>query len=131
MRNYCHGFNLICDLDFKKGQGLIPAVVQNAQDGQVLMLGYMNEDALDHTIKTGLVTFYSRERQKLWTKGEQSGCFLHVRAITCDCDKDALLILARPDGPTCHKGTTSCFDSSPLADATARYEILKKKQLID
>lgn len=129
MLNNCHGFTCYSDLDFKKGNGLIPAIVQNAQTGQVLMLGFMNEDALDKTVKTGLVTFFSRDRQKLWTKGEESGNFLHVRAITCDCDMDTLLILARPDGPTCHKGTTSCFDLSPLADATARYEALKKAQL--
>lgn len=129
MLNNCHGFTCYSDLDFKKDNGLIPAIVQNAQTGQVLMLGYMNEDALDKTVKTGLVTFFSRDRQKLWTKGEESGNFLHVRAITCDCDNDTLLILARPDGPTCHKGTTSCFDLSPLADATARYEALKKAQL--
>lgn len=126
MLENCHGFTCYSDLDFKKGGGLIPAIVQNAQTGQVLMLGYMNEEALDKTVKTKLVTFFSRDRQKLWTKGEESGNFLHVRAITCDCDKDTLLVLARPDGPTCHKGTTSCFDESPLPDSTSRYAMLQK-----
>ncbi|EFY06188.1 phosphoribosyl-AMP cyclohydrolase [Succinatimonas hippei] len=119
--DYCYGFESIDELDFEKGNGLIPAVIQNAQTGQVLMVGYMNKEALQKTITGRFVTFYSRDRQKLWTKGEESGNFLHLRAITTDCDKDTLLILVRPDGPTCHKGTVSCFDASPLPDATARY----------
>lgn len=119
--DYCYGFESIDELDFEKGNGLIPAVIQNAQTGQVLMVGYMNKEALQKTITGCFVTFYSRDRQKLWTKGEESGNFLHLRAITTDCDKDTLLILVRPDGPTCHKGTVSCFDASPLPDATARY----------
>lgn len=119
--DYCYGFESIDELNFEKGNGLIPAVIQNAQTGQVLMVGYMNKEALQKTITGRFVTFYSRDRQKLWTKGEESGNFLHLRAITTDCDKDTLLILVRPDGPTCHKGTVSCFDASPLPDATARY----------
>ena len=119
--DYCYGFESIDELDFEKGNGLIPAVIQNAQTGQVLMVGYMNKEALQKTITGRFVTFYSRDRQKLWTKGEESGNFLHLRAITTDCDKDTLLILVRPNGPTCHKGTVSCFDASPLPDATARY----------
>ena len=119
--DYCYGFESIDELDFEKGNGLIPAVIQNAQTGQVLMVGYMNKEALQKTITGRFVTFYSRDRQKLWTKGEESGNFLHLRAITTDCDKDTLLILVRPDGPTCHKGTVCCFDASPLPDATARY----------
>ena len=121
MLEYRHGFEKIEELDFAKGNGLIPAIVQNAQDGQVLMLGYMNQEALEKTLQTRLVTFYSRDRQKLWTKGEESGNYLHLRAITTDCDRDTLLVLARPDGPTCHKGTKSCFDASPMADATVKY----------
>ena len=121
--DYCYGFEKIDELDFEKGNGLIPAVIQNAQTGQVLMVGYMNKEALQKTISSRFVTFYSRDRQKLWTKGEESGNFLHLRAITTDCDKDTLLILVRPDGPTCHKGTVSCFDASPLPDATVRYII--------
>ena len=119
--DYCYGYSRALRLDFEKGNGLIPAVIQNAQTGQVLMVGYMNKEALQKTITGRFVTFYSRDRQKLWTKGEESGNFLHLRAITTDCDKDTLLILVRPDGPTCHKGTVSCFDASPLPDATARY----------
>ncbi|MGN0903394.1 MAG: phosphoribosyl-AMP cyclohydrolase [Succinivibrio sp.] len=121
MIRYFHGFESIDDLDFEKSGGLIPAIVQDCQTGQILMLGYMNKEALQKTVDTHMVTFYSRDRKKLWTKGEESGNFLHMRSITCDCDKDTLLVLARPDGPTCHKGTTSCFDASPLADATSRY----------
>lgn len=126
--DYCYGFESIDELDFQKGNGLIPAVIQNAQTGQVLMVGYMNKEALQKTITGRFVTFYSRDRQKLWTKGEESGNFLHLRAITTDCDKDTLLILVRPDGPTCHKGTVSCFDASPLPDATARYLMNMMKQ---
>ncbi len=121
MREYCHGFKYLSDIDWDKGNGLVPAIVQDAQTGQVLMLGYMSKDSLDETLKSKKVTFFSRERQKLWTKGEESGHFLHVRAVTVDCDNDALLVLARPEGPTCHKGTQSCFNESPLPDATARY----------
>ena len=126
MLEYCHGFNSVKEIDFAKGNGLVPAIVQDAQTGQVLMLGYMNEEALKKTIHTRLVTFFSRDRQKLWTKGEESGNFLHLRSITCDCDSDTRLVLARPEGPTCHKGTTSCFDASPLPDATSRYSALQK-----
>ena len=115
------GIDGIYKLDFEKVDGLMPAIVQDCQTGQVLMMGYMTKESLQKTLDTGFVTFFSRTRQKLWTKGEESGHFLHMRSITCDCDKDTLLVLARPDGPTCHKGTTSCFDESPLADATSRY----------
>lgn len=126
MREYCQGFENISEIDFAKGGGLVPAIVQNAQDGQVLMLGYMNEEALKKTLDTKLVTFYSRDRKKLWTKGEESHNYLHLRSICVDCDKDTLLVLARPDGPTCHLGTTSCFDASPMADATVKYLAAKK-----
>ncbi len=129
MIRYFHGFSAIDDLDFEKGDGLIPAIIQDCQTGQVLMLGYVNKESLQKTLDTGLVTFYSRTRKCLWTKGEESGNHLRMRAISCDCDKDTLLILVRPEGPTCHKGTTSCFDESPLSDSTARYlaqmELLK------
>ena len=121
MLEYCHGFEKIDEIDFAKGNGLVPAIVQDAQTGQVLMLGYMNKESVQKTIDSKRVTFFSRERQKLWTKGEESGNFLHVRSITIDCDKDTLLVLARPEGPTCHLGTVSCFDASPLSDSSARY----------
>jgi phosphoribosyl-ATP pyrophosphohydrolase/phosphoribosyl-AMP cyclohydrolase len=89
--------------------GLIPAIVQHARSGEVLMLGYMNAAALEQTRASGLVTFYSRSRQQLWTKGETSGNLLRVVALRQDCDGDALLVLAEPAGPTCHTGAPSCF----------------------
>jgi len=97
-------------LDFEKMGGMIPAIVQDDETLQVLMLGYMNEEAYKKTQETGKVTFWSRSRNCLWTKGETSGNFLHVRQMYVDCDNDTILIKAKPDGPTCHKGTTSCFD---------------------
>ena len=98
------------NLDFDKySDGLIPAIVQDAGTHAVLMLGFMNRAALDKTRETGLVTFYSRSRQRLWTKGETSGNTLTVREITADCDADTLLIKAEPAGPVCHTGTATCF----------------------
>ena len=97
-------------LDFEKLNGLIPAVVQDSQTLKVLMVGFMNEEALKITKKTGNVTFYSRSRQKLWTKGEESGNFLYMEKIIPDCDNDTLLIKARPAGPVCHTGSDTCFD---------------------
>lgn len=99
-------------LDWAKTDGLIPAIVQDATSGQVLMLGCMNEEALAKTLETGKVTFFFRSKGRLWTKGETSNNWLHLVDIATDCDSDALLVLARPDGPTCHRGTVSCF--SPL-----------------
>ena len=97
------------NIDFAKGGGLVPAIVQDADTLQVLMLGYMNEAALAETRKSGLVTFYSRSRNKLWTKGETSGNVLRLVSLQEDCDADAVLVMARPEGPTCHEGTVSCF----------------------
>jgi len=96
-------------MNFDTRTGLIPAIVQDAATGTVLMLGYMNADSLAQTRASGLVTFYSRSRQSLWTKGETSGNTLTVVDIREDCDADALLVLANPSGPACHNGTTSCF----------------------
>jgi len=96
-------------IDFEKGGGLVPAIVQDAKTEQVLMLGYMNEASLAKTQDTGLVTFYSRSRSELWTKGETSGNTLKLQSITVDCDNDTLLVRATPTGPTCHEGTVSCF----------------------
>jgi phosphoribosyl-ATP pyrophosphohydrolase/phosphoribosyl-AMP cyclohydrolase len=96
-------------LDWQKTDGLMPAIIQHAISGEVLMLGYMNQDALAKTQETGNVTFFSRTKQRLWTKGETSGNVLNVVSITPDCDNDTLLVLANPVGPTCHKGTSSCF----------------------
>ena len=96
-------------VDFQKCGGLVPAIIQDAKTKTVLMLGYMNEEALRKTEETGLVTFYSRSRQCLWTKGETSGNHLRVVSIKSDCDNDTLLIQANPDGPTCHTGTDTCW----------------------
>jgi len=97
------------NLDFSKYNGLIPTIIQDNQTQQVLMLGYMNEEALQKTQEENTVTFFSRSKNRLWTKGETSGNFLKVVSIKEDCDQDALLIKVIPNGPTCHKGTTSCF----------------------
>jgi phosphoribosyl-ATP pyrophosphohydrolase/phosphoribosyl-AMP cyclohydrolase len=104
-------------LDWGKGDGLIPAIVQDAATGQVLMLGYMNRDALQTTVKTGDVTFFSRSKGRLWTKGETSGNTLKLVSIVPDCDDDTLLILAHPHGPTCHEGTQSCFGDTVSTQA--------------
>ena len=101
--------NCELNIDFSKCGGLVPAIIQDAQTKAVLMLGYMNEESLRKTQETGLVTFYSRSRQCLWTKGETSGNYLHVVSIKSDCDNDTLLIQANPDGPTCHTGTDTCW----------------------
>lgn len=97
------------NLDWQKNDGLLPAIVQDADSSQVLMLGYMNRDALARTLAGGCVTFYSRSKQRLWTKGESSGHYLHFKGISADCDRDTLLILATPIGATCHTGAQSCF----------------------
>lgn len=96
-------------LAWDKMDGLLPAIVQDAGTGQVLMLGYMNADALEATLSSGFATFYSRSKGRLWQKGETSGNRLAVRGVFADCDEDALLVKALPEGPTCHLGTTSCF----------------------
>ena len=89
--------------------GLIPAIIQDADTGQVLMLGWMNHLALEKTLKTGLITFWSRSRNKIWTKGETSGNFLSLKGTFIDCDQAAFLFMAKPAGPTCHTGNISCF----------------------
>ncbi len=105
-------------VDFSKGDGLLPAIIQHADTGAVLMLGYMNAEALAATQARGRVVFYSRSRRRLWEKGETSGNTLNVQAIRTDCDADTLLITARPLGPTCHEGTTTCFGDAALTGAT-------------
>ena len=97
------------NVDFEKQNGLVPAIVQDAHTKNVLMLGYMNAESLQKTLNTGLVTFYSRSRQILWTKGETSGNFLHLVSLKSDCDNDTLLVQATPDGPVCHLGTDTCW----------------------
>ena len=95
----------------KNGDGLLPVIVQDARTLKVLMLGYMNEEAFRRSADEGIVTFWSRSRQCLWTKGETSGNYLHIVEMFPDCDRDTLLVKAVPDGPTCHRGTVSCFDT--------------------
>ena len=106
------------EIDFEKMGGLVPAIIQDAKTKTVLMLGYMNKEAYDKTTKTGKVTFFSRSRQCLWTKGETSGNFLELVDIMVDCDNDTLLVKVNPTGPTCHKGTDTCWgeknEANPL-----------------
>jgi len=97
-------------IDFEKSGGLVPAVIQDAKTGKVLMLGYMNQESFDKTQQSGKATFFSRSRQQLWTKGETSGNFLLVKEILADCDDDTLLIKAVPTGPVCHTGQDTCFN---------------------
>ena len=96
-------------IDFDKMDGLVPAIIQDADTSKVLMLGFMNREAYDKTMETGKVTFYSRTRKRLWTKGEESGNFLHVVSVKADCDRDTLLIQVHPVGPVCHTGTDTCW----------------------
>jgi len=102
-------------IDWKKCNGLVPVIVQDADCGSVLMMGYMNEDAINKTTELGEVIFYSRRKKRLWRKGESSGNILSVVDIFIDCDGDTLLIKVKPQGPTCHVGTTSCFGEQSLA----------------
>lgn len=103
--------SLTTSIDWEKVAGLIPAIIQDNNSGQVLMLGYMNDEALAKTLATKQVTFWSRTKNRLWTKGETSGNVLHLKSIQLDCDQDTLLIQVDPIGPTCHLNTTSCFDN--------------------
>ncbi|MFV0144223.1 bifunctional phosphoribosyl-AMP cyclohydrolase/phosphoribosyl-ATP diphosphatase HisIE [Empedobacter falsenii] len=99
------------NIDFtKSNDGLVPVIIQNYLNNQVLMLGYMNEEAFNKTQESGKVTFFSRSKNRLWTKGEESGNFLEVKSIAIDCDNDTILIKAKPYGPTCHTGSTTCFN---------------------
>lgn len=116
-------------MDFTKLNGLIPAIIQDAATRNVLMLGFMNEEALELTRKEGKVCFYSRTKQRLWTKGETSGNFLYVEEILEDCDKDTLLIKARPAGPACHTGSDTCFDEANQANRLSFLQDLQ--ELID
>ena len=97
------------ELDFEKMNGLIPAIIQDNYTQKVLMLGFMNKEAYEKTMETGKVTFFSRTKNRLWTKGEESGNFLHVVSVKADCDNDTLLIMVHPEGPVCHKGTDTCW----------------------
>jgi phosphoribosyl-ATP pyrophosphohydrolase/phosphoribosyl-AMP cyclohydrolase len=119
------------DIDFKKLNGLVPAIIQDAETKTVLMLGFMNEEAYQKTLETQKVTFYSRTRKCLWTKGEESGHFLHLVSIKNDCDNDTLLIRVHPEGPTCHKGTDSCWgeknQSNPLLFLSELQDFIEKR----
>jgi phosphoribosyl-ATP pyrophosphohydrolase/phosphoribosyl-AMP cyclohydrolase len=107
----------VLELDWDKGNGLLPAVVQHAVNGSVLMLGFMNREALRATLDKGQVVFFSRRRGSLWLKGETSGNYLNVISVVPDCDNDTILIQAIPDGPVCHKGTPTCFSEAMQTDA--------------
>ena len=104
------------DIDFAKMGGLVPAIIQDNVTRKVLMLGFMNKEAYDKTVETGKVTFWSRSRNCLWTKGETSGNFLNVKEILLDCDKDTLLIKAKPEGPVCHTGADTCWNEQNSVD---------------
>jgi phosphoribosyl-ATP pyrophosphohydrolase/phosphoribosyl-AMP cyclohydrolase len=115
------------NIDFTKSpDGLVPVVIQDEQTLEVLMLGYMNQEAYDKTVQDKVVTFYSRSKNRLWTKGETSNNFLHVVSMHVDCDNDTILIKAKPDGPTCHTGARSCFQT-----AYNQNFILKLESIID
>lgn len=119
-------------IDFEKMGGLVPAIIQDAVTQKVLMLGFMNEDAYQKTMDTKHVTFWSRTRNKLWTKGETSGNFLNLVDIKLDCDNDTLLVQAHPDGPTCHTGTDTCWGednvASPLLFLTELQDFINRRK---
>ena len=118
-------------IDFEKCGGLVPAIIQDAKTKNVLMLGYMNQEAFDKTMETKKVTFWSRSRNCLWTKGETSGNFLNLVSIKIDCDNDTLLVQANPDGPTCHKGTDTCWgednEQNPLLFLTELQDFINRR----
>ena len=119
------------EIDFDKSGGLVPAIIQDATTMKVLMLGFMNREAYEKTIQTGRVTFYSRSRKCLWTKGETSGNYLELVSIAPDCDNDTLLVMAHPCGPTCHKGTDTCWgeanEANPLLFLTTLQDFIEKR----
>ncbi len=119
-------------IDFEKSGGLVPAIIQDAATRNVLMLGYMNREAYEKTVATGRVTFYSRSRRCLWTKGETSGNYLNVVSMAADCDNDTLLVKAVPEGPICHKGTDTCWGEAntphPLAFLTELQDFIEKRR---
>jgi phosphoribosyl-ATP pyrophosphohydrolase/phosphoribosyl-AMP cyclohydrolase len=116
-------------LDWAKQGGLLPAVVQDANNGRVLMLGYMNRDAIQATLDTGHVTFWSRSKDRLWTKGETSGNALTFVRMETDCDRDSLLVVAKPSGPTCHLGQASCFPEAPANFVAELDALIRERQL--
>lgn len=120
------------EIDFEKTNGLVPAIIQDNRTLKVLMLGFMNEEALQKTLSTKKVTFYSRSRKCLWTKGETSGNYLNVVSVKCDCDNDTLLIKAMPDGPVCHTGADTCWNESntpnPLTFLSTLQDFIEKRR---
>ena len=110
--------NSVANLAWEKMDGLLPAIVQDAVSGKVLMQGFMNQKALTKTLEDGKVTFFSRSKQRLWMKGESSGHTLELVSVAADCDSDSLLVLAKPNGPTCHTGTESCWSEDNASDFT-------------
>ena len=117
-------------LDWDKHGGLMPAIVQDARSGQVLMFAYMNREALRMTLAEKRVTFFSRSRNRLWTKGETSGNWLNVVDVVTDCDNDTLLVLANPQGPTCHRGTQSCFGDEVATDGAELSFLMRLESVI-
>ncbi|HCE47896.1 MAG TPA: bifunctional phosphoribosyl-AMP cyclohydrolase/phosphoribosyl-ATP diphosphatase [Prevotellaceae bacterium] len=119
------------NIDFNKLNGLVPAIIQDADTKNVLMLGFMNEEAYRKTLETKKVTFYSRTRKRLWTKGEESGHFLHLVDIKNDCDNDTLLVKVHPEGPTCHTGSDTCWgeknESNPLQFLSELQDFIEKR----
>lgn len=121
----------IAALDWGKNDGLLPAIVQDASTAKVLMLGYMNREALQETLRSKKVTFYSRGKQRLWTKGETSGHVLQLVDVLQDCDRDTLLVLADPVGPTCHTGTISCFGDKDFTAAESLAFVTQLEDVIE
>ena len=117
-------------LDFAKGDGLLPAIVQDADSGAVLMLAYMNREALEQTLARKRAVFYSRSKQRLWEKGETTGHTLDLVDVAADCDNDTLLVTARPRGPACHNGTLTCFGDEPRSAATSIAFLAKLEAII-
>jgi phosphoribosyl-ATP pyrophosphohydrolase/phosphoribosyl-AMP cyclohydrolase len=119
------------EIDFEKGGGLVPVIIQDYNTLQVLMTGYMNEEAYKKSIEEGRVTFYSRTKKRLWTKGETSGNFLYIKDIQTDCDNDALLVKVNPAGPVCHTGSTSCFNEETAKGFIYRLEKIIEQRIND
>jgi len=118
-------------INFQKGNGLVPVVIQDNTTLQVLMVGFMNDDALQKTVEEKRVTFFSRSKYRLWTKGETSGNFLNVKKIVADCDNDSILILVEPEGPVCHTGSISCFDNDSASGFLYKLEKIIKGRIDD
>ena len=121
----------VATVDFSKGEGLVPAIVQDADTGAVLMLAYMNREALEQTLARKRAVFYSRSKQRLWEKGETTGHTLDVVDVASDCDNDTLLVTARPRGPACHNGTLTCFGDEPRSGASAISFLARLERVVE